>query len=189
MNVAPIYKIRAALRERAESRARPASSPFFGPASQRFPISSIGETATAHRAPVTATAPVESIVDHLMLQWTDAEVALRHRTRDHVAAACRELTDLRALVTACLTRPPAQVATLERLLVFTKLESAHNLARRAAESLACLAVATVLWFSVSADPSDDQAATRAPRSVRIVRTIRNGKRRHSSESLDSCLHV
>jgi hypothetical protein len=138
--VAPILKIRAALRERASR-------------------------------PEAAAANVVSITDRLMLGWAENEVAVRKEARANLAAVQDELSDLRQLAAAIVTGE-REVSPLEKLLVFTKLESAAGLARQTFNTLALCSLALVMWVAVQPDEEHDEM-NRAPRGTRIVRIVRN----------------
>lgn len=145
--VAPILKIRTVLRERA-------------------------------RTPVCERVPdVVSIDDDLMLRWAEDEVRSRAKVRDLLEAGERTLADVKALTTAAL-RPEREVSRLDALLLFTKIEGALGLMRQARDlsALACFC----LLFWLACDPQltgdDDHAMRRTRSGVRIVRTVRAGRR-------------
>lgn len=145
--VAPILKIRAALRERASS------PPFAAP-------------------------NVVSITDNLMLGWAENEVAARKEARTYLGGVQDELADLRALVTAVID-PEREVSPLEKLLLFTKLESASGLARQAFNLVALCSLALVVWVTTVPSDDDHDDMIRAPRGARVVRsvrTVRGGRR-------------
>lgn len=135
--VAPILKIRAALRERTQRPAAPAAN-------------------------------LVSITDALMLGWTDREVEIRREARASLVAVQEELADLHRLATA-LVDTAHHVSPLERLLVFTKIESARGLVRQAAfDLLALCSLALVLWTALVPDDSREDLI-RAPRAARVRR--------------------
>lgn len=116
--------------------------------------------------PEYAAGHVVSITDALMLGWAESEVKIRVEARSALAAVQDELADLRKLVGALL-EPEREVSALEKLLVFTKLESASGLARQASNAMALCCVALVLWFASIPD-CDRNDMLRAPR-VRVRR--------------------
>lgn len=141
--VAPIYKIRAALRER-----------------MRLP---------EHRA-----SNVVPITDGLMLGWAGEEITARKTASARLAAVEDELADLRDLA-AAIVSGEREVSPLERLLVFTKIESASGLVRQAFSALAVGSLALVLWVSITPDGGHDDLA-RGPRPVRVAKIVKPAKR-------------
>lgn len=139
--VAPILKIRAALRERVSR-------------------------------PECAAANVVSITDPLMLGWAEDEVRIRKEARASLAAVDEELADVKRLA-AAIVNGEREITPLEKLLVFTKLESARGLARGAFNTLALCSLTLALWVAVA--PDDDRPAVRAPRGVRVVRLLKRGE--------------
>lgn len=147
--VAPILKIRAALRERLSSPAAQAGN-------------------------------VVSITDTLMLGWAESEVELRKGARTALSAAEDELADLRKLC-ARLASSGAEVSPLERLLVFTKIESAGGLMRQAFNAMAPCSLVLVVASAVKPDDCGDRA--RAPRGVSIARHAAKTVRQAREEGL------
>lgn len=137
--VAPILKIRAALRERATQ-------------------------------PQRATPKVVSITDALMLAWAGEEVTARREAGRLLGAVGKELADLKQLAGAIMAGE-AEVSPLERLLVFTKLESAAGMVRQAFSVVALCSLALVVWTAGATEVGRDDLA-RAPRGVRIVKLVR-----------------
>lgn len=143
--VAPILKIRAALRERC--------------------------AANREAQEKREESVVESMTDELMLGWSEAEVTDRREARRLVGCVLAEVCQCQGQVEALLAAetPPA---VLDRLLVFSKLESAAGLARMALDLLALCSLAVVLWVSL-APAGDGDALARAPRG-RAVRSLALG---------------
>lgn len=156
--VAPIMKIRAALRERA---TRPAAS----------------------------AANVVCITDSLMLGWAESEVALRQSARASLAAVQDELADLRRLAGSIVTHSTGsgqagerEVSALEKILVFTKLESAAGLTRQTFNALALCSLLLVAWVSIAPD-NDCGAMLRAKHSTRVVRVVKRVTRREGFDGI------
>lgn len=149
--VAPILKIRAALRERHGS--------------SRF-----------------AAPNVVEVTDSLMLDWAEEEVRERRGVRGLLAAANEDLADLRRLVTSAF-QPGAEreVSPLERLLLFTKIESAAGLVRQALNATALAALVALLW--VTLPPATHRHDARVTRG-RIVVRVRGGRVLESIEGPD-----
>jgi hypothetical protein len=133
------------------------------------------------KSPAMNAANVVSVTDNLMLDWSEREVAVRKSARELLAGVGDDLADLKQLITGVLTGEK-EISPLEKLLVFTKLESANGLAKQAFNMLALASLAIVICGALA--PDDDRSAMlRAPRGVRVVRTVRVLRGRNEVEGL------